>query len=39
VIIGVNAVNLADLLSFAGDLAQELPPDPQLIADWALGCA
>jgi hypothetical protein len=39
VIVGVNAANLADLLSFAGDLAQELPADPQMIADWALGQA
>ena len=39
VIVGVNAVNLPDLLSFAGDLAQELPADPQMIADWALGAA
>lgn len=39
VIVGVNAINLPDLLSFAGDLAQELPPDPQLIADWALANA
>jgi hypothetical protein len=39
VILGVNAINLPDLLAFAGDLAQELPPDPQIIADWALGQA
>jgi hypothetical protein len=39
VIIGVNAANLPDLLSFAGDLALELPADPQMIADWALANA
>lgn len=39
VITGVNAINLPDLLSFAGDMAQELPADPQLIADWALANA
>lgn len=39
VVLGVNAVNLPDLLSFAGDLAQELPPDPQMIADWVLASA
>ncbi|MGV8985776.1 MAG: DUF2478 domain-containing protein [Cypionkella sp.] len=36
VLIGVNALNLPDLLSFAGDMAQELPPDPDMIAAWAL---
>ncbi len=39
VITGVNAINLPELLSFAGDLAQELPADPQAIAAWALGNA
>ena len=36
VVLGVNGVNLPDLVAFAGDLAQELPPDPQAIADWIL---
>lgn len=39
VLIGVNALNLPDLLSFAGGMAKELPGDPQLIAEWALACA
>lgn len=38
VLIGVSALNLADLLAFAGDLACELPEDPVAIADWALAC-
>lgn len=36
VLIGVNVLNLPDLLTFAGDMAHELPGDPQVIADWAL---
>lgn len=39
VVLGVNALNLPDLLAFAGELAQELPPDPQVIADWCLASA
>lgn len=39
VLIGVNALNLPDLLTFAGDMAQALPGDPQAIADWALASA
>ena len=39
VLIGVNALNLPDLLTFAGDMAQELPGDPKTIADWALAHA
>jgi hypothetical protein len=36
VLIGVNTMNLPELLTFAGNMAQELPGDPQVIADWAL---
>ena len=39
VLIGVNMLNLPDLLTFAGDMALELPGDPQMIADWALAYA
>ena len=39
VLIGVNALNLPEMLTFAGDMAQELPGDPQTIADWALAHA
>lgn len=39
VLIGVNALNLPELLAFAGDLAQALPGDPALIADWVLAQA
>ena len=37
VLIGVNTLNLPDLLGFAGDMAQALPGDPAAIAAWALG--
>lgn len=36
VLIGVNTLNLPELLAFAGDLAEALPGDPRAIADWAL---
>ncbi len=36
VLIGVNALNLPELLTFAGDMAEPLPGDPQAIADWVL---
>ena len=36
VLIGVNALNLPDLLAFAGEMAAPLPGDPQAIADWVL---
>lgn len=36
VLIGVNALNLPELLTFAGDLAQELPGEPHAIAAWIL---
>lgn len=36
VLIGVNTLNLPELLAFAGDLAQALPGDPSAIAAWAL---
>ena len=39
VLIGVNVLNLPDLLTFAGDMAQELPGDPQVIVGWALAHA
>lgn len=39
VLIGVNALNLPELLSFAGDMAESLPGDPQAIADWVLAQA
>lgn len=39
VLIGVNTLNLPDLLGFAGDMAQALPEDPAAIAAWALGSA
>ncbi len=39
VLIGVSALNLPDLQTFAGDLASPLPENPQAIADWALGSA
>lgn len=39
VLIGVNTLNLSDLLEFAGDMAQALPEDPAAIAAWALGSA
>ena len=39
VLIGVNALNLPGLLIFAADLAEALPGDPALIADWALAHA
>ncbi len=37
VLIGVNVLNLPELLHFAGSAAQALPGDPALIAAWALG--
>lgn len=39
VLIGVNGLNLPELLTFAGGLARELPGDPQVIADWVLAYA
>ncbi|MBI1171160.1 DUF2478 domain-containing protein [bacterium] len=39
VLIGVNALNLPDLMGFAGEMAQDLPPDPAAIAAWALASA
>ena len=39
VLIGVNALNVPELLIFAGDMAQALPGDPQVIADWILAHA
>ncbi len=36
VLIGVNGLNLPDLLRFAGEMAEPLPADPQAIADWVL---
>lgn len=37
VVLGVNRLNLEAFLHFAGDLAQELPADPQAILDFARG--
>ncbi|MGQ0610495.1 MAG: DUF2478 domain-containing protein [Paracoccaceae bacterium] len=37
VILGVNRLNLEAFLHFAGDLATELPPEPQAILDFARG--
>lgn len=34
VLIGVNAMNLPDLLAFCDGMATALPPDPGAIADW-----
>ena len=34
VLIGVNAMNLPDLLAFCDGMATALPPDPSAIADW-----
>lgn len=39
VVVGVNAVNLPELLTFAGELAEEIPADPQAIADWVIANA
>jgi Protein of unknown function (DUF2478) len=36
VLIGVNGLNLPDLLTFCGGMATALPADPALIADWVL---
>ncbi len=39
VLIGVNTLNIAELVEFGGELAQILPGDPAVIANWALGAA
>ncbi len=36
VLIGVNGLNLPDLLTFCDGMATALPADPALIADWVL---
>lgn len=36
VLIGVNALNVAELLAFVDEMAEALPGDPQVIADWVL---
>ncbi len=36
VLIGVNTLNVPELLAFAGEMAEALPADPQGIADWVL---
>ena len=35
VLVGVNALNLPDLLAFCDGMATALPPDPDAIAAWA----
>ena len=37
VLIGVNALNLPDLLAFSDGLAIALPPDPETVAAWVSG--
>lgn len=37
VVLGVNRLNLVAFLQFAGDLAQELPPEPGAIVAFARG--
>jgi len=39
VVVGVNGLNLPAFLEFAGGLAEALPPDPRVIADWARAAA
>ncbi len=39
VLVGVNALNLPDLLAFCEGLAKALPPDPDAIADWVASTA
>jgi hypothetical protein len=40
VLVGVNAMNLAGFRAFAGDLAAELPAEPETVARWLLdACA
>lgn len=34
VLVGVNRLNLADLLAFCDGMARALPPDPTAVADW-----
>lgn len=37
VLVGVNGLNIDAFLEFAGDLAEELPTDPDIVTDWCLG--
>jgi len=39
VLIGVNGLNLPELLAFCGGLATALPADPAAIADWVISAA
>ena len=39
VLVGVNALNLPDLLAFCDGMATALPPDAGAIADWVLAAA
>lgn len=34
VLVGVNGLNLPDLLTFCDGMAQVLPPEPNVVADW-----
>jgi nucleoside-triphosphatase THEP1 len=39
VLVGVNGLNLGPFLTFAGGLAEPLPPEPKTIVAWAVGAA
>jgi hypothetical protein len=39
VLVGVNGLNLPDLLAFCDGMATALPPDPAAIAAWVTNAA